>query len=235
MLAEFWFTFFYQPVFNALILIYTFLADQNLGWSVVWLTVFLRIALLPLSIISERDAVKREQAQKEASEATRAFKGDVIAQKEEFRHIMKKNKISPWAKVLSLGLQLLVLVLLYQVFISGIEGRKVVTSLYDNIDYPGQLNTDFYGFNIGKRYDYVWAGICALYIFIYIFWNNRKTEWNMHKATYLFLFPLFTFAILFWLPMVKSLFILTSMIFSDIIALLVMPFLPKKKLGKKAS
>ena len=236
MLAEFWFTFFYQPVFNALVWIYSSsLAGHNLGWSVIWLTVFLRILLLPLTIKAEKDALKREKAQGQAVEAARAFKGDIIAQKEEFRRIMKRNKISPWAKVLSLGLQLLMLILLYQVFIGGIEGRKVVTSLYSSIDYPGVLNTSFYGFDIGARYDYVWAGICALYLFAFIFWENRKAAWDTRKATYLFLFPLFTFVILWWLPMVKSLFILTSMVFSDIIGLLIKPFLPKKKAKKKAA
>lgn len=228
MLASFWFSFLYQPVFNVLIWIYVNIAEQNLGWAVVWLTVFLRIFLLPLTIKSERDAKKRVKAEQAAWQTAKEFKSDPIAQKEEIRRIMKKNRISPWAQVVSLSVQLLMLVLLYQVFIGGIEGRKVINTLYDGIDYPGKLNTDFYGFDIGARYDYIWAGVVFIYLFIYIFLSNRQKKWNAAKATFLFLFPASVWLALFILPMVKSIFILTSMLFSDIISLLMMPFFPKE-------
>ncbi|PIT87354.1 MAG: hypothetical protein COU31_03320 [Candidatus Magasanikbacteria bacterium CG10_big_fil_rev_8_21_14_0_10_40_10] len=224
MLALFWFTFLYQPLFNALVWIYVNIADQNLGWAVVWLTVFLRILLLPLSILSARNVKRREQAQLKAEQATKDFKSDPIARKEAVRRIMRQYNISPWAQVLSLGIQLLVLVLLYQVFITGIEGRKVVATLYESINYPGKLDVIFHGFDIGRRHDYFWAGLTSLYLFLSIFISNWNQKWTTAKATFLFLFPLFTFGALWWLPMVKSLFILTSMIFSDIIQLVIWPF-----------
>lgn len=233
MLASLWFTYLYQPVFNILVWIYINLAEQNLGWAVVWLTVFLRILLLPLTIKSERDAHKREKAEQDAIKATKEFRNDAVARKEEIRLIMKKNRISPWAKVVSLSMQFLMLVLLYQVFIGGIEGRKVVNNLYSWIDYPGKLNTNFYGFDIGARYDYIWAGVVFIYLFVYIFWSNRTKQWDTAKATFLFLFPASVFLALWILPMVKSVFILTSMLFSDIISLLMMPFLPKKDKEKE--
>ncbi len=234
MLSALWYTFLYQPVFNALIWIYTNIAHENLGWAVIWLTIFLRFVLLPLTIKAEKDAHNREKAEDEALMATKQFRGDPVARKEEIRAILKKNKISPWAKVVSLGIQLLVLVLLYQVFIGGIQGYKVVTTLYEFIDYPGKLNTNFYGFNIGISHDYIWSSISALYLAIFILWSNRNEKWNRGKMTFLVLFPLFTFFALWFLPMVKSLFILTSMIFSDIIGLLLSPFFKVEKPKEKA-
>ncbi|MFH1291871.1 MAG: YidC/Oxa1 family membrane protein insertase [bacterium] len=229
MIEEIWFTFLYQPLFNALVWIYANLAGQNLGWAVILLTIFLRVLLLPLTIKSEMDARRREKVEEKAVNSAKSFKGDFVAQKEAIRETMKKNKVSPWAKFLSLGIQLLVLVLLYQVFIGGIQSRKMVTTLYDWIDYPGKLDVFFYGFDIGARYDYIWAGLVFVYIFTYVLWSNRGKKWDVGKATFLFLFPTFVFFALWFLPMVKSLFILTSMIFSDIIGLLMMPFLPNKK------
>ncbi len=230
MLSSFWHIFLYQPVFNALIWIYTNIANFNLGWAVVWLTIFLRLILLPLTFISERDAVKQEKVREEAEKTALSFKNDPVARKEEIRRIMKKNRISPWAKVLTLGIQLLVLVLLYQVFVGGITGQKMYKNLYSFIDFPGKVNIDFYGFDIGKRHDSFWAGISAVYIFAYIFWTNRHDKsWEVSKAAYLVLFPLFTFFALWLLPMVKSLFILTSMIFSDIISVFRLIFFPAKK------
>ena len=230
MLTYFWATYLYQPLFNALIWIYLNIAGRNLGWAVVWLTIFLRIILLPLTIISERDAARQKNVEEEARNAAKAYKNDAVAQKEEIRKIMKKNMVSPWAKVMTLGLQLLVLVLLYQVFIRGITGDRVIKLLYPWIDFPGKINTDFYGFNIGSPHDTFWAGITALYLFISIFLIGglgRKKDGP--KTTFLFLFPLFTFAALWFLPMVKALFILTTMIFSDSITVLRKMFFPEKE------
>lgn len=231
MLSAIWFTFLYQPLFNALIWMYMNIAQYNLGWAVVWLTIFLRIALLPLTFISEKNIIERQKAEEEAKKAARAFKGDPIAQKEAIRKVMKKNSISPWAKVFSLGIQLLVLILLYQVFMRGITGEKVLKILYSWVEFPGKVNTNFYGFDVGKSHDSFWAGVAAVYLFISIWWSNRKEKaWESSGALFLFLFPLFTFFALWILPMVKSLFILTSMIFSDTITLLRKAIFPVKEI-----
>ncbi len=232
MLANLWYVGLYQPVFNALIWIYANIADHNLGWAVVWLTIFLRILLLPLSIISEFTAARQKKAIEEGEKAVAAFKGDRIAQQEEVRKIMKRYHISPWAKVASLLIQLLVLILLYQVFLQGISGQKVFKTLYSFIDFPGKINTVFYGFEIGQRYDWIWSGISALYLLITIIIEKKgQKHWDKSEMYFLLFFPLFTFVALWYLPMVKSIFILTTMIFSSILsiirAMVVWMFKPK--------
>ncbi len=237
MLSYFWATYLYQPLFNALIWIYLNIAERNLGWAVVWLTIFLRIVLLPLTIISERDATRQENVEEEARHAAKAFKNDAVAQNEEIRKIMRKNRVSPWAKVMALGLQLLVLVLLYQVFVRGITGDRIIKFLYPWIDFPGKMNVDFYGFNIGNRHDSFWAGLVAIYLFFsnYLSESSGKSKpasggkKDKSRITFMFLFPLFTFLALWFLPMVKSLFILTTLIFSDTITLIRKMIFPEKK------
>ena len=166
--------------------------------------------------------MQRQKALAEAETAIKVFKNDAVAQREAARNIMRKYHISPWAKVLMLGIQLLVLIVLYQVFIQGITGERIARTLYPTVvDFPGKINTNFYGFEIGKRHDAVWAGIVAVYLFVSIFVENRRRpSWDKSQMTYLFAFPALTFAVLWYLPMVKSLFILTTIIFSDIIGLL---------------
>lgn len=230
MLSYLWANYLYQPLFNALIWIYLNLTNRNLGWAVVWLTIFLRIVLLPLTIISERDAVKQKKVEEEALKAAKIFKNDPVAQKEEIRKIMRKNRVSPWAKVMSLGLQLLVLVLLYQVFVRGITGEKIIRLLYPWVDFPGKINVYFYGFNIGEHHDSLWAGIVALYLFFSIYLGEGKgNKKDTSRATFLFIFPIFTFVALWALPMVKSLFILTSMLFSDTITIIRKIIFPEKE------
>jgi len=234
MIADIWFTFLFQPLFNALIYIYSTIADNNLGWAVIWLTIFLRIFLLPLSFISERNRHKQKNVEEEAKKTVQAFRDDSVAMKEEFRRIVKKNKISPWAKVLALGIQILVIVLLYQVFVQGINGERVVKILYPFIDFPGNINVIFYGFNVGATKVASWAFLAAAYLFVAIFLEHGiKKTWSKPDAIFLFLFPLATFAVLWYLPMVKSLFILTTMIFSTIIALLGKIIFPREKIVEK--
>jgi membrane protein insertase Oxa1/YidC/SpoIIIJ len=233
-MSSLWFTFLYQPVFNALIWIYSNVAHENLGWAVVWLTIFLRIALLPLTILSEYNQARRELAEAEAVKAIKAYKNDRVAQQEVIRKVMRKYHVSPWARVASLGIQLLVFILLYQVFIGGITGEKMIKNLYTWVDFPGHVNIMFYGFDIGHRHDYLWAGICALYLLVGIFIENRSKSWDRAGMYYLIFFPLFTFSILWYLPMVKSLFILTTMVFSDIITIIRHVFFKPKPAGEAA-
>jgi YidC/Oxa1 family membrane protein insertase len=121
MLVQLWDTLLYIPLLNALIYLYNTIAGQNLGWAVVWLTVALRIILLPFTIISIRGAGKEKKLEEAAAEAVQIYKNDPVAQKEEMRRIMKQHHISPWARTLTLVVQAIVFIVLYQVFIHLIE------------------------------------------------------------------------------------------------------------------
>lgn len=233
-LSGIWFSIFYQPVFNALFWIYNNVAGQNLGWAVVWLTVFLRLVLLPLTLISEHNGTKQLKITEEIARLKAVYKNDSVAHKEEVRKLLRKNYVSPWARVTVLLVQVVVFLLLYQVFVRGISGDKVIKILYSWVEYPGVINTHFYGFDIGKRYDYVWSGIAAVYVFVSILFESRLKGKKQQgsDAVFLILFPLFIFFFLWFLPMVKALFILTTFVFSDIMSVLgKMLFAPKKDKG----
>lgn len=214
-----WNDFLYQPLFNFLIWIYNNWTDHSFGWAIVYLTIILRLVLLPFSIISERNKHKNEEVRRKAEQIAKDFPNDHIMQKEEVRKALKKQKVSPWSKAIVLGVQFIVLVLLYQVFLRGITGDKVIKILYPFIDFPGKINTIFFGFELGKVHDGLWAGAVALLLFfeIYIEYRKHKTPLQKGDLAYFFLYPAFTFVLLWILPMAKSLFILTSMIFSIII------------------
>ncbi len=214
-----WNDFLYQPLFNFLIWIYNNWTDHNFGWAIVYLTIILRLVLLPFSIVSERNKHKNEEIRQKAEQIAKAYPNDPVMRKEEIRKVLKKRKVSPWSKAVVLGVQFLVLVLLYQVFLRGITGDKIIKILYSFIDFPGKINTVFYGFELGKVHENLWAGMVAFLLFIEIYIDYRKHKTALQKGdlAYFFLYPAFTFVLLWILPMAKSLFILTSMIFSIII------------------
>jgi YidC/Oxa1 family membrane protein insertase len=236
MLVQLWDTLLYIPLLNALIYLYNTIAGQNLGWAVVWLTVALRIILLPFTIISIRGAGKEKKLEEAAAEAVQIYKNDPVAQKEEMRRIMKQHHISPWARTLTLVVQAIVFIVLYQVFIHGITGEKIMKNLYASVDFPGKLYTQFFGFELGKVHDTIWASIVGGYLFISILVQNlKRPRWQKSDLYFLIFFPVFVGITLWFLPMVKSLFILTTAIFSDIVTLILKTLLPEKKKDESAS
>jgi len=221
MFETIWNNLLFQPMFNVLIWLYENWAHSNLGWAVVYLTIGLRVLLLPLTIINEKNKLKNLELVDEMKRIDKEFHDDPVLKKQEARRILKHRKMSPWAKVASLGVQALVLVLLYQVFLRGITGEKLIKFLYDWVDFPGSINIMFFGFDLGATRDTIWAGGVGLFLLIEIYWDYRKQKDNImltkRDLAYFIFFPLVSFMILWLLPMVKSLFVLTSLTFSVII------------------
>jgi YidC/Oxa1 family membrane protein insertase len=220
MLMTIWQEYLYRPVFNGLIWIYNNWTDLNFGWAVVYMTIILRVVLLPLTLVSERDRIKNEALAKDIEVLDKQFANDQVQKKQEIRKILKKRKVHPWAKILVLGVQAVMLILLYQVFLRGITGEKILRVLFPSVEFPGVINTVFLGFDLGERYGLVWPAIIAIFLFIETYRDLRKKPTGLQKKdlTYFLLFPTFVFVVLWSLPMVKSLFVLSSLVCSLVIA-----------------
>lgn len=232
MLSYIWQSVLYQPVFNFLIWIYNDVTAQNFGWAVIVLTAALRIVLLPLTVVAEMNKKKNADLEIEVERIIKEYRRDPVLQKQEIRSVMKKRKVYPWAKFLSLGIQALVFLLLYQVFVHGLSGEKIIKVLYPSIDFPGKINTMFYGFNLTKTHDTLWAGIVGAWLAVEIYFGFRGKNARSGDMAYFVAFPLFVFFFLWWLPMVKSLFILSSMLFSFVVHQIIALAFPEKKATK---
>lgn len=216
-LAYIWNHFLYVPLFNILIWLYNGVAQGNLGVAVIMLTIALRVALLPLSIISVRNRVRYKLLEKKVEEIQKELKNDPEAIKDEVRKLLRLNRINPWAKTLVIAVQGLVLVLLYQVFIGGLTRYKMDV-LYPSVNRPEVLNTKFYGFELGVH-DWRWAAVVALVLFAEIYLLQKGKKNSSAEQLYAIFFPLMSFFALWALPMVKSIFILTSLAFSYILSM----------------
>ena len=219
MLQAIWTEGLFRPVFNFLIWIYNNWTNVNMGWAIVYLTIVLRLVLLPLTLIGERGKIRNEELVTELRGVEKTYSNDPVLQKEEMRRILKQRRVKPWAKAFVLGVQALVFILLYQVFVRGITGERMLAVLYDAVDFPGVINTDFYGFDLSARRDLMWSGAVGVFLYLQIYLESRKHKVRVHRGdlVYFLLFPLVVFLVLWWLPMVKSLFILTSLVFSAIV------------------
>lgn len=207
----------YTPLINALVYLYNEVANQNLGWAVVYLTLALRIVLLPFSIIGERNRLRFQALSHEVDAIEKSFKNDPVMKKEMVRKFFRERKISPWAKSVVFGFQVLLFVVLYRVFLGGVKGKISVDMLYEGVDYPVVINTMFYGYDVSATY-WLWGAIVAVVLFIEIYLDQKKRD-DVEKKDQWFgiLFPVAIGLVLMMLPMIKSLFVLTSIAFSAII------------------
>lgn len=211
-----WHQYLFQPLFNALIFIYNNFTFFNMGLAVIYLTIALRICLLPLSILEGKSPKFYNELANAMKEVEKDYPNDIVKQKEIIKEILRKNRVHPWAKVISLGIQLLVLILLYQVFMGGIQQK--FESLYSFVPKPDFVYTSFLWFDISQRdfYISILVGI-ILFLEITIVQRNKKALLTNRDIVYRIIFPVFSFLALYILPSVKSIFILTSILFSFII------------------
>ena len=218
-LALIWNNYLYVPLFNLLIYIYLNFANYNLGLAVIILTIFLRVLLIPFTYFVERGKVVGDDLQRQVSQIMRDYANDPVKRKHAVRDALRASHIHPWAKAVVVGAQLLVLVLLYQVFVDGISGSKFHL-LYSGIPRPDFIDTQFLWFDISQR-SYILAAVVAFYLFFEIMLSNlrRQDKATQQDQMYTIFFPAGTFLVLVLLPSVKSIFILTSLVFSTIISL----------------
>ncbi|OGY46605.1 MAG: hypothetical protein A2840_02895 [Candidatus Buchananbacteria bacterium RIFCSPHIGHO2_01_FULL_47_11b] len=218
-LTVFWNQYLYVPLFNFLVWLYQTYGFYNLGLAVIILTILLRIALLPFTILAERGKIISQELTIKVKEIERDFASDPVKKKIAIRKFLKKKRVRPWAKAIVLGIQGVTLVLLYQVFVGGISTEEKLHLLYPSVPRPDFINTSFLWADIAKP-ELVLPAIVAGYIFaeIFILQLNRREELTRREQIYSMLFPAFSFLILAFLPSVKSIFILTSLVFSSIIS-----------------
>ena len=219
MLATLWHDFLYTPLLNLLILLYNGPAFGHLGFAIIYLTIISRIVLLPFTVVSERSKMLYDKLAEKIDRIEHDFKNDPVQKKEIIRQVMREHRVSPWAKVLVLAGQALILVLLYQVFIGGINGK--LSDLYSWVSKPDFINTVFMGYDLGVR-SLFWSGLVGVILFLEIY-SDQKSQGNpitRSDVFYQLFFPLVVFLILWALPMAKSIFILTSLIFSFLVIII---------------
>lgn len=230
-----WQQYLYVPGFNLLVWVYINYSFFNLGVAIIIITVLLRILLLPFTILNE----KGNQASQELAVMVAAIKkdyaNDPVGQKIEIRKAFKTKKIRPWANAIVIAFQGVVLLLLYQIFISGINAQNNFQILYPGIPRPDFINTIFLGFHLDKRSIFL-AAITAVYLFLELLFGSyiKKGGTTRREQIFIIFFPAFTFLALAILPSVKSIFILTSIIFSSIISVFILLIKLSFKKSKKA-
>ena len=218
----------YQPLFNALILLYQYLPGQDLGVAVIVLTVLIRLLLYPLMAQSIKSQRALTELQPKIKEIQEKFKNDKEKQAREIMGLYKQEKINPLGGCLPLLLQMPILIALFWVFMSFKDGLDPdqLAFLYSFVALPNIPEEPmFLGLmNLAQPNVIlaVLAGICQFFQAKTASLKTKKAKSSgqmskfpeMMQKQMLYFFPVFMFFILLRLPSAIGLYWIITALFS---------------------
>lgn len=218
----------YQPLFNALILLYQYLPGQDFGIAVIVLTVLIRFLLYPLMAQSMKSQRALTEIQPKIQEIQEKFKDDKEKQAKEIMGLYKEQKINPLGGCLPLLLQMPILLALFWVFMTFKDGLgpDQLAILYPFVPVPNIPGEPmFLGFmNLAHPNPIlaVLAGICQFFQAKTATMRIKKNKPSSQKSKFpemmqkqmLYFFPVFMFFILLRLPSAIGLYWIITALFS---------------------
>ncbi|WKZ24798.1 MAG: YidC/Oxa1 family membrane protein insertase [Patescibacteria group bacterium] len=138
-------TFFYEPILNLLVFIYNTLPGSDIGWSIVILTIVIKLILYPLSKKSIESQKALQDLQPKIEEIKRKYKDDKEAMSKAMMDLYKTEKVNPLSSCLPLLIQLPFFWAIFRVFNDELSG-KTLDMIYPFIVNPGTMNPIAFGF-----------------------------------------------------------------------------------------
>jgi len=219
----------YQPLFNALILLYQFLPGHDFGVAVIALTILIRLFLSPLMIQSLKSQKALSGLQEKVQEIQRKHNKDKEKQAKEIMMLYQEEKINPLAGFLPLLIQLPILIALYRVFWSGLQPEQIY-HLYSFVPKPELINPSFLGILDLSQPSFVLAVFAGISQFFQskvmsssqisgagqaLKEKNQAAQVSKQVSKQmLYFFPIFTILILLRLPAAVGLYWVITILFS---------------------
>ena len=215
----------YQPLFNALVLLYQYLPGHDFGVAVVVLTILIKVAFYPLGTIAIRSQKNLSDLQPKLKEIQQKYKDDKERQAKETMALYQREKINPFSGCLPLLIQLPILFALYSLFWKGLQPEQI-TFLYGFVANPGLIDPSFLGAIDLSKPNVILALLAGISQFVQSKMTLPKNQasrsagtsqfGDMMQKQMLYFFPGFTVLILWNLPSAIGLYWLTSTVFSII-------------------
>lgn len=218
----------YQPLFNALVLLYNYLPGHDFGIAVIVLTLLIKLIFYPLGTQAIRAQKALSELQPKIQEIQAKHKNDKEKQAQATMALYQKEKINPFSGCLPVLIQLPILWALYWVFWKGFQVEEM-KYLYSFVSNPGIINPNFLGMiNLSQPNIYL-AMIAGVLQFIQTKTITPKIQkqnpqskemmaqmGQLMQKQMLYFFPVFTVLILWKMPSALGLYWVTTIIFSII-------------------
>ncbi len=136
-------TFFYQPLFNGLIFLYNIVPGHDMGISIIILTILIRLVIWPLTNKGIKNQKVLNKIQPQIEEIKKRFKNNKEEQAKALMALYSENKISPFAGLLPIIIQIPIIIALWRVFLNSVN--LDLGSLYSFISAPATVQVVFLG------------------------------------------------------------------------------------------
>ena len=135
--------FFYQPLFNGLIFLYNIIPGHDLGVSIIILTILIRLIIWPITNKGIKNQKILNKIQPQIEEIKKKLKNNKEEQAKALMALYSENKISPFAGLLPIIIQIPIIIALWRVFLNS--ANLDVNSLYSFISAPAAIKPVFMG------------------------------------------------------------------------------------------
>jgi len=142
-------TFISEPLYNALVFITGMLPGNNIGLSIIILTILIKVLLIPL----QNRALTTQREIKKIEPELKRIKKECAGNKElEARKVMglyREHNVNPFAGFAVILIQIPIFIGLFLVFREGLESVRF--TLYPFVQVPSHVNPIFFGVDLGMR------------------------------------------------------------------------------------
>jgi YidC/Oxa1 family membrane protein insertase len=223
-------------MFNALVLLYKYVAFQDLGVAIILLTIIIRSILYPFFYHSFRNQTLMQKIQPEIQKIQHDHKDDKEKQAQALMALYKQNKVNPFSSFLLILVQLPVLIVLYRLFLAGLSPESF-TNLYSFISAPSTIHNISLGLLDLKSRSILIVVFAALLQYLQARLGLPKKPANDDSPTakmsrnMAFIGPVISIVILSNLPSAIGLYWMTSSAFSILQQLLVNKSIKRNERG----
>lgn len=216
----------YQPFFNLLVGIYWFLdlisgGQADMGIAVIVFTIIFRILWLPITFASGRSAKERYDISKKISKIKRLYAKEPIKEREEIKKLMRSNRRIVVMSSFNIFFQLMVMLMLYRIFTTGLEGADFHL-IYDWMPpHPQQFKLTFLNKFDLSRPSLSLNIIQSVIIFLVEALSGLLSPFpsGRNELLTLFVLPIGAFTFFAYMPAGKKLFVITTLLFTLMIML----------------
>lgn len=136
-------TFFYEPLYNLIVVVLTIIPLHDIGAAIVIVTFLVKLLLLPLNLSALRSQYIMKRLEPEMNKIKELQKTKPQEASKKMVELYKNEKVNPFASIFAILIQIPVFIALYFVFSKGLHTDQ--ESLYSFVTFPDILHTEAFG------------------------------------------------------------------------------------------
>lgn len=156
-----------KPILNAFIFVADLLPGHSLGWTIVIITLAVKLLLFIPTQHALEGQKKMQLLQPKFEEIRRLHKDNPAKMQEETMKVWKEHKVNPFQACLPMLVQFPVLIGLFYVIRDGMNldlSKHLIYPFYENLDWT--FNTSFFGLDLTQPYVWIFPPLLVVMQFI---------------------------------------------------------------------